>query len=1827
MPEQAARVPLSTANNSVEDGTNLDVEDTEVVNEAYWYDNGQSSKTLTVDITNLKNGYILGDDVNIYLSNVDNYNANYCIYVDFTSTANNTIKQLRARLIPSITTNQATGKVSRYFRATINSPSGNDNCNLPSNTDGLSGTPSWASLQLNIANSVNAICTSCLNIITSEKLKVYKTNTQGTASTIDDYNEVLDTSSFSYQKLIFRVDMNSNSNNNNPTCTNASCNAIGFNCCVDGQCVNDGQQKLTRAQIMSTYPSMLEEFDLAELLKQSNAQIYLSYPQFYYICLENVPNDGDDGALDPTDPVADATKRLNEMIIDYYCIEELKANSQVTPFHTDPIDGSQTYSICKLAQDPAEDPSMYFRDVMKRMYKHCGCEADTYSDMVSNCPKYSYKSIYSNEDTGFDLEAIKSWITLNLTAGQDLSSVNDLSSVTGFSRIECVAPEVDPNILPFQDLEVIVSSKSAPHRLFDNAVDTNGNSIEVTDFSKIPSGASGTQEGEPFQYLDNEKLFPLNGEFNMNSILGQMDFGLTQARPAKLVNLEFDKLYYIATLEGYYTPCPTCAKDYWFPNFSPNPASSQGVGLQSVGYTTRRDAWGSNTTFGNYEDTIFGRACWLPPTMLPFSHDTYSTEKTQRLNRLKTQAAYYANGYQRDWYGFNKGALIGSFDGVTWFAVGKGRVIRATTNKLYLAINAPFADLAMANEHIVSVQEWDFITTGAQYDYNPEVAINSPVQNEAGLCQKNHQCETDSDCITQLGWEYTCADVNSYQTSWPKFDPITGREIANDEKKGSLIEMLAQGELPPGATSKRCVYRGAGAPCRNDYSQISDLEQRKALTCAPNFYCAPLTDTTAFNKEIARYGRSLEDISEPNNHYFGQEANILGRPKQYLSTGTKPLFSLPGSVGTSIEKNILLSDSTATNDIGICRPGKRLPSQTGSNWDPIEQHKAKDTSYRTDYISQISGCNTTLFTTMKMSSCPALDSDGNYMHLKDEYIDNLYPHKVNGTTVNFTRYGITELLTNSQNSCGLESLDPTVVLSSGTTADSLAQYSAFKSIEGKTLNSSGLNLEPTLTRDACFRKAGSVCHTDLDCSPNYKHADIIDIINPAFFGNAAEKDYWKEYLVCGQGPREPLIAGTQEFNEYDITNNRCCREIGNDITMYTEDSKAEPTSAGLNSSKFGSYYPNDTSRYSRYSIIEKALDSLNNTGTFRRPTAYSEVVGDNVANTGNNILSTNQWQTINEAGAKTCCGGGWVRKFADGTNDWSINRLNIDVNNFKCLSFRTPLVNTSNPLAFGLTSSQHNQDSQNLCLTANGNSAGCAQYTFEALTSFQEKKPILNLVDSSMILYSDPVDMKDLWASNLWSFMPLFSSDSNTNTWLDWSIKKEDAQRRNITVKIPAFITWADRSKEIDDPASSLKIYLENPYNGNGNTFDQCTRLIPSSYACGGTGWNGVCAPTDPLLFSTWSTTATTNACYYMYDKNTRILKVAHKFSTIEDANAYETYDLGVKLEFIAPGTLAWEKKYISQAVENTTSTLTFDGITTNIIEHRRSSEPGNALYYLNRLSKLELLGIPQITYEPLYCNDNYQKLVPGLFKESVDGYKLTNVVEFNNHPKTFLNETTAVSKKPWKADGLSAADSNWDADSINQSFVSTQELINHEPIFSDHDFKCCAPLGTKLQSGENMNKCCTGYAVEDEDSGSSATGTSTCMLPPGTNLNVYFNKFVSSEGTNSSLENPLTNDDFEADTGAPKFNSDVISKLQVLAQAFCAPNFEYTRGGAFGPFVAQPRGSLGIDGTDDENSVISIIDSTLDSGLNNGIQAGYVPFSNGFKWNNNIYCAGQLTQ
>ena len=1760
LPQQQARIPLSSEAQS--SSVNTETESTSSENTSntsvQWFHQSTYNTTLTLDATNKQNGFLRGDDVDSFLQTEGAFDANYCLVINFQESSVYDIKQLRVKVIPNQFTDYMTGSSRKYFRVNFVTSDGNEICDVDiAKTDPTTGNETYESRPSNLVLATEDVCPDCINFITSSSVKLYQVDTSKSTS----YLKVVSDNDIKTDPLIFRIDMNNYASSNSGTCTNNSCQSLGFDCCVAGQCVNEKAQKSAGIAADPT------GFQLAEVLKYSDPFWYLKYPQFYYSCLENpgTPEEELNPPLDPDKPDEEADERLNALISDYECINELVEKSEASPFHRDPITSGASYTKCSLTASNDN----YYQSVMTRMYQNCGCVETEFSQMVENCPAYTYKVVYKKDNSNNDTDEIE--------------------------NIVCQSPEPESEPVPFQNLEVSVSARSAPHRFF------NKDNVELDPTVPLEDGVSETQEGDTFMYLDSEKIFPLNGSFNMNSLLGQMKTTLDQARPAKVVNVEFDKVYFIAALSGYYTPCPNCAKDSWFNNFSANPVTTQGLGLQAVGHTTKRDNWGSNYTLGNYEDTIFGRACWLPPTMLPYSHSPNSDVQEQRLNRLQTQAAMYMNGYQRDWFGFNKGALIGSFDGVTWFAIGKGRIIKSTSQKLFLAINAPFADLALTTDHIVSVQEYDFISSGTLYDYDPNFSMNSPYQNVGGQCQVHHKCESDSDCVTTLGWEYVCSDVYAMKSKWPVFNTSDASEVANDAKEKNIVSILAQAELPAGET-KRCIYRGAGAPCRIDYENIDEENLRKSLTCAPNFYCADVTLPNAFNKEVARFGAPLESLVESNNHYFGQDANILGRPKDYANNDG--LYALPQDVQDTISENLLIQDENASGKVGLCRPGKKLPSASGSStndWEPSSQHADFDSENRTDYISQIASCNSNLRTNLRYSSCPVFDTMGNYIHLQDDYVDANFSafSYLKDVEISLSKSGALNMFATAQNSCGLESLKDGTSYTSGETADEIQENSPFKAIEGKPLGSGQLLSEQTLVRDACLRKAGTFCHTDLDCSPNRLIAEQASLYDDSYFGNLAERKYFEEYLICGQGEAEPY-PGQDGYDTYSVKNNRCCREVGKDLTMYSEGITGVDESTNLRTDKFGGFFPTDPNRYSRYSSLEVGIDSDGTASTrFIAPISSKKSFDD-----GASTIASFQWKTIHRTAQKTCCGGGWIRKFADGTNNWGYNRLRLEPENFRCLNSLTPLADTKNPEAYGTTQRLLDNDRRNtMCVDTSFQTGGCPMWEISSdddpgvITRPKLVNGTFSDGDGTAVgarklqrLRTDGTTMD--WTANLFTFSVPQSIDSNTVQFLNWSLNFTDpGVRRNVSIYLPSWVAYDNFDTDVD-------VRLE--YSGGIHTCSKSLATTPQ-----------ITGPMDMFL----NDGSCGTQCCYEYDETTRSLRVSHRATnasgtqvTSGDTNAPNNTNnyadggnannYSLVLDFYAPGTLLWEQKFAGGATDNST------------IDHRRASEPGNMNYYLDRFERLELIGIPQMTYPPIYCNSNYQKLVPGIFKEDTTEGGATNVNEFVASAYTFEDDDQ---DDPWQDDLVGGPT---DASSVMTSHVATEEMLDLEPIFSSHEFKCCLKLGSTTT---DTNSCCSGYGVQSD--GGNTSDSYTCMLAPGTDLNVYFNRFVSGEGLNDedseSITETLEEEDFDPKTGNPKSTSEVLTKLKLLGSQYC-PSGATVRGGAFGAYPAEINGS----GPSQNSETFNIVDSSYDQAqTSTGEARGYVPYSQGFRWNHHIYC------
>ncbi|MCM2348451.1 MAG: hypothetical protein NDI69_00430 [Bacteriovoracaceae bacterium] len=1666
---------------------------TETASAVSWNYLGAKSSSIIINVSNLNNAYIIGTPLEDYLSTVENFNgANYCLVSSYS--LGGVPYELRSRIVP----------ISYYdfnLKRTVR--------NLRVDFDDVTNSSAYCDKTLRVKNSngeyvtdttsppthqydPSQICPTCTSMLTATRVRLFKRITYTSPTTVTYLDEV-PLGQVNTGLLSMQIDPNFSYTGNNGSCSNSDCKSRGFDCCLENQCVKDGAVKPAAS---TQYSSLLQT---AEQERLQNPMAYLNYPQLYYICGTTVPTTGGSGSGSGSTPVG-YDPAFEQLKKDYKCVEHIKGQATTTPFHNELLSRATPYtSASECLTDSADaNQTMYYQSVMKRLYNTCGCSQTELQDMISSCPAYEYS------------------VVLRDTLGEPL-------------RIDCYTPPNSPTTIPTNQ-KVSVSSRSAPHRFFD----VNGDEKEIS------SGAE--QEGAAFSYMDEGKVLPVQQNFSMNAILGQMSVTLDKALPAKVVSVELDQVYFISTTSGYYTPCPMCAKDSWLNTFTAYPASSTGTGLQAVGHTTQRDEFSTNTTAGNYEDTIFGRACWLPPTMIPFSHSAKSTVKEQRTARLETQSALFANGYQRDWFGFNKGALIGSFDGVSWFAIGKGRIVKTTSKKLFLAINAPFADLATPTLHVVQVNAYDGLTQAAQVDYDPEFHQYHPYQNEAGNCQKYHMCETDTDCVTQLGWEYACADVKDVKTNWPEFDG-DGKEKANSAVATTIDQILLQKRFPS-SSSKRCVYRGAGSICHSNAGSLSsvDLNKKKLLSCAPNFYCGNVNLAGLFNSKVARYAANLEEIPVSRNHLFGKDANILGRPLHYVASAESS--SLTSVIRSTLNENLILNESSANFSTGLCQPGKILPtvSNQATVSNPFYQQTGADTSRRADFINQIATCNSTLFSGYRHSSCPVLGADGNYEQFSAGTLPSGY----------FAR-------ATNQNACGLESLLTTASL--GASADTLKSSSPFRAIEAAPLNSQ-IILDRTLVRDACLRRAGAACHTDLDCSPNKMHASQVDIFGISFFGNAAEKSYYSEYLVCGQADSKPLPSDTEAFKNYDMTKNRCCREIGNDLTTYTSDlptatapNNYNADTVGLKMSMAPGLAPNDPKRYSRLATVE-------NVGTSTRPilSAYQERDGSNFLRSnpsnslGTNIKSPHQWKTLTEANSDSCCGGGWIRKFSDGSNDWSRrDRFVIDVTNFRCLNSRTPMITNPADVAYMYANNVADvlalvgQDYGDYCKDSTNTNGACAQYGIadSALDTVPEYIPANNYG----IIYVNTETTNYSSTNPDYYFKPR-SADGDPQVRIDYASTAASA-RRNITIRIPSYVP---RSFDDAYTAGTLDLRMEAT---NASVVKSCVKTP---------GFNPT-SPTDE--YGGASCGVAGGCCHYSYDSASRVLKVAAD-ATLR-AGAFSGRKVGVAFETLAPGYLNLSR-----------------------------TKPGSSAYYLKRLGRLELSGIPQITFEAMTCNDNSNRLVPGIFKTGVN-YLTDPLIAANSltNPNNSFRHT------------YQANTSSGTANVTN--YFTTAQGLQSEPVFSANDFKCCSPLGKTVK---NATLCCSGYAYTDEDS-----GVKTCALPAGTDLMIYFNRFVSNEGVGADKPGGgLLEADFDASTGEPIISAAVNDKIRELGASYCASG-KVRQGAAFGNFVIEPQGSE----TNLTNKIYNIVDSPRDYAQNSNagttVAVGYNAFIEGFRWNHHLYC------
>lgn len=759
---------------------------------------------------------------------------------------------------------------------------------------------------------------------------------------------------------------------------------------------------------------------------------------------------------------------------------------------------------------------------------------------------------------------------------------------------------------------VYVSNKNIAHRYFDQ----NGVSYDE-DY-----GSALDQEMTAFSYTNNDVLKPNNVSqyVGFNEIYGSFSkTGTYVSRPAKKVSVKKDKLYDILTVTGVFSSCTTCGSDYYssLQKIFPQNFGGQGGGYQPDNYASSRV---NNTGTYRADDLLFGRACFVPATMIPWTHITSSTPRDQRRSRLAAQHFMFANGYNRDWYGFDYGSLIGSFDGVTWFSIGNQRRIKATSSKLYLAVNAYLGDLNVDSNFTVNVYESTAFSSDIP-DHDTET--------DGAQCQKSHFCSNDNDCFRQLGYDYSCQNVASIYTNWPQFD-AAGSEIVGSVNR-SLLSIIGGSN----GQSKRCMYRGRGTPCVANLNNVNTGLGFNSSTvvgasmCSPNNSCVPLSTSNRFNDRIARFANTplAQNIAgiTPITDTFGMGARVILRPYEYY--GTK---SLPSAAQVSL----------ATNKVdAICVPGKDINSAL-DNYDLNQRHPSTRTD-SSDKILSVGPASNLSISARSLNACPATDALGTSMQV--------YNLALNDPTLN--------MFTISQN-----------MSSNLLDIPALTSQNVYSSTNGSQVTALGYQ------RNTCLRAPGASCFSDLECAPSEFVATkarsattLASVLNPA------EAKFWEEDMVCGN-PDFKKVSGGLLNPQFDVKKNKCCREFGKVMTVYTQkegDTSVEWCSgstikvAGVNTNI------NAPSRYSRVHTVYDKMTCDRSQITPTKAFALS-LESDNSTNRLTQILG--QYKTLDTLNSRTCCTQNWVRSFATengGGHGFAKTKLqNIDKGMFKHVSWQ-----------------------------------------------------------------------------------------------------------------------------------------------------------------------------------------------------------------------------------------------------------------------------------------------------------------------------------------------------------------------------------------------------------------------------------------------------------------------------------------------------------------------------------------------------------------------------
>ena len=419
-------------------GPNFTSEDT-----LYWFTSVKENNILTINKNSENVVFLRGSSIHNFLVSTDSntklpyYQSPkaFCLIGQYGKVEAG-LKQLRLRAVPIFNTNYSTRITERFFRIDVPSASENADTCGGVKADGMSADQA--------AFTPEGICFNCkLSVATSLSLKLFQRE-KGKSTEM----EQIPVNQLPLTTLSLKIDLKSSSSADVTSCSNNTCEAKGFDCCIQGQCVKDATVKSSVNNQTPGYSQAMSEY-------YADPLSFLKWPNIFNICANttHIPPPTS-GGIKCTNSLCQ-TKGLDCCIQDQ-CVKDasLKStakdnmnvyNNAKNDYNTDPLNflkWPNVFNICVnvnphnppaiidetiptplteaekriatyltdynylknnlcLSQDPeATGPVVdECRRINKKLAIACGCPA-TYDDNTRaiKCPNWGVKPIYKSSE-------------------------------------------------------------------------------------------------------------------------------------------------------------------------------------------------------------------------------------------------------------------------------------------------------------------------------------------------------------------------------------------------------------------------------------------------------------------------------------------------------------------------------------------------------------------------------------------------------------------------------------------------------------------------------------------------------------------------------------------------------------------------------------------------------------------------------------------------------------------------------------------------------------------------------------------------------------------------------------------------------------------------------------------------------------------------------------------------------------------------------------------------------------------------------------------------------------------------------------------------------------------------------------------------------------------------------------------------------------------------------------------------------------------------------------------------------------------------------------